>query len=147
MVGIIHDITVRVMEEKLLKENQMRLQSIIEASVDIIWEIDAQGRCTYCSPHIEGLWGLKPEEMLGRTPFEMMPTVMRDQAMAEFTKKMVSPNKLSGMEIAAYDAHGNIIYLEVTGVPFFDDTGRLLGYRGVSRDITERVMAQREKIE
>ena len=32
--------------------------------------------------------------------------------------------------------------LETSGVPFFDANGKLLGYRGIDRDITERKQAE-----
>lgn len=35
-----------------------------------------------------------------------------------------------------------MIYVETNGVPFFDSRGRLLGFRGISRDITERKKAE-----
>src|SRR5690606_15307311 len=36
------------------------------------------------------------------------------------------------------------IFVETSGVPFFDESGTLLGYRGVTRDITERKRAEEE---
>ena len=74
MVGTVHDVTERKLAEKKLREAQKRYQDLIEANVDFVWEVDPQGRYTYCSPQMEKLWGLKPEEMLGRTPFDMGPT-------------------------------------------------------------------------
>ena len=37
---------------------------------------------------------------------------------------------------------GNVVILEATGMPVFDPNGDLLGYRGVYRDITERINAE-----
>ncbi len=42
------------------------------------------------------------------------------------------------MESPAYDGRGRLIFIETSGVPFFDGQGGLLGFRGISRDITER---------
>jgi len=44
--------------------------------------------------------------------------------------------------VSSYDSQGRPITLEISGVPFFDADGLLLGYRGVSRDITERKHAE-----
>jgi len=33
---------------------------------------------------------------------------------------------------------GRFVVLETSGVPFFDEKGKLLGYRGIDRDVTER---------
>jgi signal transduction histidine kinase len=34
--------------------------------------------------------------------------------------------------------NGGLVVMETSGVPFFDGSGTLLGYRGVARDVTER---------
>ncbi|MCK4285748.1 MAG: PAS domain S-box protein, partial [Candidatus Lokiarchaeota archaeon] len=39
---------------------------------------------------------------------------------------------------------GYIVTLETSGVPFFDDNGALMGYRGIDRDITEKLEAERK---
>jgi len=45
--------------------------------------------------------------------------------------------------IRFFEAHlirkdGLEVIMETNGVPFFDDQGNLLGYRGISQDISER---------
>jgi PAS domain S-box-containing protein len=83
---------------------------------------------------------MKSEDMIGRTPFDLMPPEARDLALTEFGKVVVSPNKIRGMEVKANDANGAVILLELTGVPFFDDAGKLLGYQGVARAIADGAM-------
>ena len=46
------------------------------------------------------------------------------------------------MQLQRLDADGDIRTVEISGQPLFDAAGRLLGYRGVGRDITERVRAE-----
>ena len=53
-----------------------------------------------------------------------------------------SPNSFQGLESKNWDKTGRIVILETSGVPFFDNDGRLRGYRGISRDITERKRAE-----
>ncbi len=47
-------------------------------------------------------------------------------------------NAFRNLESIAYDNQGQPITIEINGRPFFDDQGALLGFRGVTRDITER---------
>ncbi|HKK13222.1 MAG TPA: ATP-binding protein, partial [Gammaproteobacteria bacterium] len=44
----------------------------------------------------------------------------------------------SGLENVNLHKDGHPVVLETNGVPFFDETGQLLGYRGIDRDVTER---------
>ncbi len=140
--GAASDITKRKQVELDLKESRNKYQALIETTSDFIWEVDSQGRYTYCSPQAETLWGIKPEEMIGKTPFDVMPPEQKASATAAFANMAKSPQPFSGLESEAYDGQGRLIHIETSAVPFFDDRGTLLGFRGISRDITERKRAQ-----
>ncbi len=136
------DITDLKLTEEALRESQQKYQALIETTGDFIWEMDSLGRYTYCSPQIGKLLGLKPEEMKGKTLLDMMPTEGKDNASEYFSKIVNSPNPFRGFEIPAHDVKGRLIFLETNGVPFFDNNGRLLGFRGISRDITDHKLLE-----
>ena len=52
-----------------------------------------------------------------------------------------TPGGFSGMEATSYDGRGNVIAIGIGGDPFFGDDGALLGFRGVTRNITDRKRA------
>jgi PAS domain S-box-containing protein len=139
---IARDITERKRAEEALRESQKRFQALTETTSDFVWEMDANGVYTYCSPQINELWGYKPEDMIGRTPFDRMIPEDREHAIKMFRTISESPSSFKGMETHSRDSAGRIIVLETSGVPFFDIDGRLRGYRGISRDITERKRAE-----
>ena len=87
---------------------------------------------------MEKLWGLKPAEMIGKAPFDLMPPSAKEKALESFIAFANSPKPFSGLEIPSYDSQGHLIFIEINGVPFFDTEDKLLGFRGISRDITER---------
>lgn len=136
--GVIRDVDDRKLAEEALRESQARFRDLIETAPDFIWEMDARGRYTYCSPQMKTLWGIEPEEMIGRTPFDLMPPDERDRALEKFRAMTCAPGSLSRMEVVAYDGRGRRIILEISAVPFFSDDGGILGYRGVTRDVTDR---------
>src|SRR5512142_2058285 len=138
MAIIVRDISARKKAVAGLRESRSRYLALVESTTDFIWEMDARGRYTYCSPQMEKLWGLKPEAMIGRTPFDVMPEEKRAAAAAAFAELARSPRPFGGLESAALDAGGQTVFIETNGVPFFDEQGRLLGFRGISRDITHR---------
>lgn len=144
VVAINQDITKRKMVEISLRESQKKFQNLIETTGEFIWEMDSQGRYTYCSPQIEKLWGFKPEEMIGKTPFDVMPPGDKEKTLKKFRATGDSPKPFSGMETTAYDSQGRLVFVETNVVPFFDDHGGLLGYRGISWDVTERKKAEQE---
>jgi PAS domain S-box-containing protein len=138
IMGAVRDITIRKKIERSLEESQKRFQDLIETTGEFIWEMDPQGRYTYCSPQMHELWGIKPESMIGKTPFDVMPPQSRELARQAFLSLGLSPMPFKNLESTAYDGQGRPIKIEINGRPFFDEQGKLLGFRGITRDITER---------
>ena len=138
VIGTFADITERKRAEEILLENQKKFQALVETTGDFIWEMDSCGSYTYCSPQLEILWGLDPKEMLGKTPFDLVPPEDREQAIKGFSALSESASPFKNMETRSLDATGQVKSLEISGVPFFDMEGKLSGYRGITRDITER---------
>jgi PAS domain S-box-containing protein len=100
--------------------------------------MNSQGQFTYCSPQIEKLWGFTPEEIIGKTPFDLMPPEERGLAMENLKRTVRSPTTLIGLETVAYDAQGNLRNLEINVVSFFTIDGALMGFRGMTKDVTEK---------
>ena len=137
-----HDVTQRKRVERELEEGRKKYQTLIELNADFVWEMDAQGRYTYCSPQMEQLWGLKPDDMIGRTPFEFLPQAEREAADRLLAELVQGDAPFSGWESASHDGLGNLVFLELRGVPIHDESGTVSGLRGTTRDVTERKLAE-----
>ncbi len=144
IVVISHDITNRKKREEQLRESQQKYKALIETTSDFVWELDPDGNYTYCSPQMEKLWGLKPNEMIGKSAFARMPPEAREEGTKFFNSMVASQKPFKGIQVPSFDSQGNLIYIEISGVPFFDDKGKLLGFRGISRDVTERRKAEEQ---
>ena len=112
------DITERKKAEEALRESQKRFQALTETTSDFVWEMDVNGVYTYCSPQIHELWGYQPEDMIGRTPFDLMMPEDREYAIGMFRNLSESPSSFKGMETSSRDNTGRIVVLETSGVPF-----------------------------
>ena len=73
ILGITRDISDRLLAERALRRSEQRYRLLIETTGDWVWEIDAEGRYTYASPRIKDLLNYRPEEVLGKTPYDLMP--------------------------------------------------------------------------
>jgi len=82
--------------------------------------------------------GYEPEEILGRTPFDLMPPGEASNLSEVFREFILTQRVFEKIENTNLHKDGRLVVLETSGVPFFDANGKLLGYRGIDRDITKR---------
>ena len=121
-----------------LEVSNARFRSLVEATSDWIWEIDAQGLYTYSSPKIRDLLGYKPEEIIGKHLIDLTVPAETERTASLFNKLIAARKPFAGFESNCQTQGGRIVVIEKNGVPVFSDDGELLGYRGIARDISER---------
>ena len=63
--------------------------------------------------------GLKPAEIIGKSPFDVMSPASKLKATELFAEIVKSPKPFSGLETSGYDSEGRVIFFETDGVPFF----------------------------
>ncbi|WP_419899416.1 putative bifunctional diguanylate cyclase/phosphodiesterase [Roseomonas sp. USHLN139] len=124
--------------ELALARERDRLQALLDVNSDWIWEVDAAGRYVFVSAHAEGLLGFRPEQILGRTPFDFMPPAEAERVGALFADILARRAPFSGLLNRNRRADGREVVLETSGIPLLAADGTLLGYRGIDRDVTER---------
>jgi len=118
--------------------SEARFRALIETTSDWIWEVDEDAVYTYSSPKVKDLLGYEPEEIIGKTPFDLMPDDEAERVAAEFSNFVQRQQAFNGLENVNRHKQGHLVTLETSGVPVFDEQGRFSGYRGIDRDITER---------
>ncbi|MFI5295260.1 MAG: PAS domain S-box protein [Thermodesulfovibrionales bacterium] len=138
LFSIIHDITERKRAEDEIRESQEQFKALTESTSDWIWEVDEEGRYTYVSPRIRDLLGYEPEEVVHKTPFDLMPPEEAKRLRKTFASAAGRREPLISLENTNLHKDGHLVVLETSGLPFFDAGGKFLGYRGIDRDITER---------
>lgn len=121
-----------------LEESNERFRSLVETTSDWIWEIDAEGTYTYCSPKVRDLLGFAPEELVGKHLVDLI-TIREVERTSRIFRRLIDSRKpFSGFETVCQARDGRVVVIEKNGVPVFSDSGELLGFRGVARDISER---------
>jgi PAS domain S-box-containing protein len=131
------DISERKNSEEALRDSEERFRSIVEATNEWIWSINLEGTLTYTNPAVENILGYKPEELLGRNSLDYMHEADRREFEDSFAQHISEKRGWAGLVIRWRHRDGSDRYLESSGVPFFDAGGKLVGYRGSDRDITE----------
>ncbi|MEK6245828.1 MAG: EAL domain-containing protein, partial [Pseudomonadota bacterium] len=121
-----------------------RFRSLTELSSDWYWEMDTELRFTYVSEGIRKVRGIDPESLIGKRRWESTNIVGGDEEMAHHRATLEAHLPFKDFVLARSNADGKVTYVSHAGKPIFDDQGNFRGYRGVARDITERVRAEEE---
>ncbi len=130
-----------------LKESRDRFQDLVENTPDWVWEIDEKGVYTYVSPRVSDILGYEPQEVLNRTPFDLMDPEEANRVSDIFAALAAFRKPVTGLENTNIHRNGHTVVLETNATPFFSPDGTLRGYRGIDRDITERKRLEAERLE
>ncbi|MFH2002970.1 MAG: PAS domain S-box protein, partial [Planctomycetota bacterium] len=141
------DITEQKEKEAYARKVQRRFRDVALHSADWIWEVDANGCYTYVSDRSEEILGYTSEELLGKSPFDLMLPEERERVGRIFIEIVQSRKPIVDLENWNLKKDGTKICLLTRGVPMINDRGELLGYRGVDTDITERKNGEQDLIQ
>jgi PAS domain S-box-containing protein len=121
-----------------LSESETRLQDIAFCGGDWLWEVDVSGVYTYASENVVDILGYYPDEIIGRTPFDLMTAGESDRVADIFADIVNKQEKITDLDNWSIHKNGKHICLRTNGVPVYDASGQLTGYRGVDKDVTEQ---------
>jgi PAS domain S-box-containing protein len=141
VVNLVRDITQRKWAEEALRESEARLRDITFSMADWVWEVDANGVYTYSSQKGADLFGPPDQNIIGKTPFDLMPEDEAKRVAVIFSEIAAIKAPIKDLENWNITKNGERICLLTNGVPILDEAGNLKGYRGVDKDITERKRA------
>ncbi|MCK4648812.1 PAS domain S-box protein [bacterium] len=115
-----------------------KFKDLVEMTTDWIWEINKDGIYTYVSPKVKDILGYEVDEVIGKTPFDLMPKDEAKRVLKFFREKVIKKESFFRLENVNKHKDGHLVTLETNGMPILDERGDLIGYRGIDRDITER---------
>lgn len=116
-------------------------RSIIDASPDLIYYRNEEGRFAGCNRVAEQVVGKTEKELLGLTPHEVYDEDLARQVAAS-DHEVLETNASLTEELWLKFADDRRRYFEMRKVPFFDQDGQRLGLLAFGRDMTERKKAE-----
>ncbi len=121
-----------------------RFNMLVDNSFEWVWEVDANAVYTYASEHVEFVLGYKPEELIGKTPFDFMHEDEAKRVGPIFAKIASEQKPFSKLLNFVVHKEGHVVYTETSGQPMYDEEGQFKGYRGIDFDRTVEASTKKE---
>ena len=139
------DISALRLREQALRQSEQRFRDYSAVASDWFWETDADMRFTaYAGPRQNGL------DMLGivrgkrREEFADAEDLADTAKWAQFHATLARHEEFRDFEYKARPARTQLTWLSISGRPVFGEDGRFMGYRGTSKDISNRKRIEAE---
>ncbi|MBN2610503.1 MAG: PAS domain S-box protein [Bacteroidales bacterium] len=135
-VTVISDITEQFELQNIIAKTKTQQKAILDNIPYLAWLKDNDGRYISVNRPFAEKFGLEPDEIIGKTDFDIAPGEDAEQihktdmqVMKKGSRQLFEAVEGSGKEKK---------WIETFKTPIFNDEGKLIGITGISRDITER---------
>jgi PAS domain S-box-containing protein len=131
--------------QKALEESEEKYRCIAENITDVVWMSDLNFATTYVSPSVKRIFGQSAEKHMQLSMEQKFPPDSLRIIEAVFTEELekekdpaVDKNRTRMFEVEHYRADGSKIWVGMNVSFSHDIQGNVMGFHGVTRDITEQ---------
>ncbi|HEY1717390.1 MAG TPA: PAS domain S-box protein [Verrucomicrobiae bacterium] len=157
--GILFDITESKSAAEALRESEALYLSLVDQMPAGVFRKDAEGRYVFVNSWFCQIKGMKPDQILGKTPKELAASELAGQ-----NAKYLETVKETRLAVQGLNHHelimktgerieveeeypgadGKMLHLHVVKSPVFDSDGRIIGTQGMLFDVSGRRQAEAE---
>ncbi|MEN9353623.1 MAG: hypothetical protein RL318_948 [Fibrobacterota bacterium] len=146
--GVIQDFTDQHINQTRLFESENRYRLLVEQLTDVAWQASPDLTITYISPSDFAMRGFLPEEVLGRnfldfvvadSSIDLWEAVQRRRKLATLGVRL-PPLR---MDVEQLRRDGGGIWTEIVSTPIYSPVGELTGFLGLTRDLSQRRIAEK----
>ena len=144
-LGLMVDITEHKHAEEALRHSEEKYRSILESIEEGYFEVDLYGNFTFFNSALPKIMGFPPEE-LKKTNNRDFASEETAEKMKQVFKRIIRTGRSARVlnyEITSRDGTKKI--LEISASLMRDADRKPAGFRGLVRDVTEQLLAEKEK--
>lgn len=141
--GIARNITKYRQTELALKESVARYQAVVEDQIELIRRFRPDGTLTFLNSAFCKYYGKDMAELLGHNFMELFPAEDRETV----KRQIFSLNKDNPVAIAErrfIRSNGEVVWQQWTNRAVFNESGQIVEYQSVGRDITNQKQVEEQ---
>lgn len=127
-----------------VRNNDERYQSLIGLLSDWHWEQDEQGRFVLIAEAGQSRTPERFRQYIGKTFFEIPAIHIPDRERRRFNHMTGRQQPFQEIVFQWQDTKEQQRYLSISGQPIFSSKGGFRGYRGITKDVTDKIRFQEE---
>jgi diguanylate cyclase (GGDEF)-like protein/PAS domain S-box-containing protein len=142
LIGVARNITDRKHAEQSWKAERALFRAMIDQVPDYLFVKDTESRFVVANRAVAADIGLKPNDLIGKTDFELHPPDLARKFFNDEQMVISSQEPMIDIEEFVVDTAGTRKWLSTSKVPLRNDMNQVNGIVGVSRDVTDRKRAE-----
>jgi len=133
-----HEITERTHVEEALRSSEEKYRTILESIQDGYFEVDLAGNCTFANDARCRSLGYTREELIGMNNQQYTDKKFVKKVYQAFNRVYRTGEPVKRLEEEVIRKDGTKAFSELSVSLIRNPEGRPIGFRGISRDVTER---------
>ncbi|MCP5068542.1 MAG: PAS domain S-box protein [bacterium] len=128
--------------EAALQKSKRRFQDIVQSTAEWVWEINTEGEHVFTNNGLVAILGYAEGDLIQSRTFDRLHPDDRRELRAKLAEHVEEKTGWTGWVLRWQHKDGTHRYLESNAQAVLDPNGKLIGFRGADRDITERRLLQ-----
>jgi PAS domain S-box-containing protein len=130
--------------EATLRQNEEKYRTILDNIEDGYFEVDLRGNFTFFNDSICRILGYSPSKIAGMNNQNYMDEKNAKKVFETFNRVYETGKPAIGFDWEIIKADGSGGHVDASVTLITDEAGNRIGFRGIVRDITERIKAEKD---
>jgi PAS domain S-box-containing protein len=143
--GVSHDVTERLQMMEALRRSEERYRTMLDEMEEAYYEVDLTGNFTFFSDALCRQLGYSREEIMGLSYRVYTPPENAKKVFEVYNTVYRTGEPLKSFASSQIKKDGTRVYTEDSIFPLRDEEGKIIGFRGISRDVTDRKQRDEER--
>lgn len=132
---LIENITDKKKVENALVGSEEKYRNLVEASHDLVWRIDPEGKFDFINNASKSILGYEPMELIGKS-FVPYINPQRKEDTIQIHNNVMNGDIYENFSLEMVTSNGELRHLSAKAYPIIGDSGEILGCSGTATDIT-----------